>query len=107
MSFATDVRDELLSLNMKLNLFEYGLPVNGQITDVKSSKYWDENYKTMSTSEFERYKGGICWDYVFYQDYMLKKLGIQHMQRLKIYQQKILLIFLLLIIIHSLKHSKI
>lgn len=72
------VLDELLSLNMKLNLFEYGLPVNGQITDVKSSKYWDENYKTMSTSEFERYKGGICWDYVFYQDYMLKKLGIQH-----------------------------
>lgn len=70
--------DELLSLNMKLNLFEYGLPVNGQITDVKSSKYWDENYKTMSTSEFERYKGGICWDYVFYQDYILKKLGIQH-----------------------------
>lgn len=72
------ILDELLSLNMKLNLFEYGLPVNGQITDVKSSKYWDENYKTMSTSEFERYKGGICWDYVFYQDYMLKKLGIQH-----------------------------
>ena len=70
--------DELLSLNMKLNLFEYGLPMNGQITDVKSSKYWDENYKTMSTSEFERYKGGICWDYVFYQDYILKKLGIQH-----------------------------
>ena len=70
--------EELLSLNMKLNLFEYGLPVNGQITDVKSSKYWDENYKTMSTSEFERYKGGICWDYVFYQDYILKKLGIQH-----------------------------
>ena len=70
--------EELLSLNMKLNLFEYGLPVNGQITDVKSSKYWDENYKTMSTSEFEQYKGGICWDYVFYQDYILKKLGIQH-----------------------------
>lgn len=70
--------DELLSLNMKLNLFEYGLLMNGQITDVKSSKYWDENYKTISTSEFERYKGGICWDYVFYQDYILKKLGIQH-----------------------------
>lgn len=70
--------EELLSLNMKLNLFEYGLPMNGQITDVKSSKYWDENYKTMYTSEFERYKGGICWDYVFYQDYILKKLGIQH-----------------------------
>ena len=72
------ILDELLSLNMKLNLFEYGLPMNGQITDVKSSKYWDENYKTMSISEFEQYKGGICWDYIFYQDYMLKRLGIQH-----------------------------
>lgn len=68
----------LMNLNTKLNLYEYGLPVNGVITDVTSGEYYDKNYKSLSPKEFDTYKGGICWDYVRYQDAYLTKKRVRH-----------------------------
>lgn len=68
----------LMNLNTKLNLYEYGLPINGVITDVTSADYYDKNYKSLSPKEFDTYKGGICWDYVRYQDAYLTKKRVRH-----------------------------
>ena len=68
----------LMNLNTKLNLYEYGLPINGVITDVTSAEYYDKNYKSLSPKEFDTYKGGICWDYVRYQDAYLTKKRVRH-----------------------------
>ena len=52
----------------KLNKFKYGLPgKDGKIHHVKSSKEYDEKYRFLTPEEFEKYGGGICWDYVEYE----------------------------------------
>lgn len=55
--------------------FKYGIPVNGEIKNVSSSDYYDKNYKSLSPEEFEKYKGGICWDYVEWEEGYLKAYG--------------------------------
>ena len=44
-----------MNLNTKLNLYEYGLPINGVITDVTSADYYDKNYKSLSPKEFDTF----------------------------------------------------
>ena len=34
----------ILNLNLRLNMYEYGIPINGIITDVSSMEYYDKNY---------------------------------------------------------------
>lgn len=70
------ILNKLLKFNAKLNLFEYGIPVNGTIRDVNSVKNFDKKYKYLSPEEFKKYKGGICWDYVAYQTDFLSKNNI-------------------------------
>lgn len=68
----------ILNLNLRLNMYEYGIPIDGIITDISSMEYYDKNYKSLSPKEFDDLKGGICWDYVRYQDYYLSKYDITH-----------------------------
>lgn len=71
-----NILNTLLKFNAKLNLFEYGIPVNGIIRDVDSAGSYARNYKYLSPNEFKKYNGGICWDYVAYQSDFLSKHNI-------------------------------
>ena len=51
----------------KIRYFEYGIPVDGTIKPVPSADYFVKNYHFLKPEEFEKYKGGICWDYVEYE----------------------------------------
>lgn len=59
-------------LNKVLNRFDYGFINKGK--KVKSEK----DYRSLSPSEFIKYKCGICWDYCTYEDYWFKKHGYSH-----------------------------
>lgn len=57
----------------ELKKYKYGIIIDGKIKQNPSEKdFWD-NYKTLTISEFEKYKCGTCYDYVAYQmDYFKK-----------------------------------
>lgn len=58
-----------------LKSYKYGIPIDGKITNVESSEYYDKHYKLLSPDEFEKYGGGICWDYVEWEEQYLKDCG--------------------------------
>ena len=59
--------DKILKLNDRLNAYEYMVPNNGNpITHIKNDDFI-KYYVLLSPNEFEKYKGGICWDYVAYE----------------------------------------
>ena len=61
------VFDKILKLNDRLNEYEYMVPNNGNpITHIKNDDFI-KYYVLLSPNEFEKYKGGICWDYVAYE----------------------------------------
>ena len=61
------VFDKILKLNDRLNDYEYMIPNNGNpITHIKSDDFI-KYYVLLSPNEFEKYKGGVCWDYVAYE----------------------------------------
>lgn len=61
------VFDKILKLNDRLNDYEYMVPNNGNpIAHIKSDDFI-KYYVLLSPNEFEKYKGGICWDYVAYE----------------------------------------
>ncbi|MCK9198719.1 MAG: hypothetical protein M0P49_03870, partial [Bacilli bacterium] len=66
--------NEVIKLNKKLNEYEYGFIVDGKITD-DFENFW-RDYRTISPKDFEKNKGGVCWDYVEYQNTQLTKMGL-------------------------------
>ena len=68
----------LMNLNDELNIYEYGIPIHGQIADIQSYEFCNDNYKSLSINEFEKNKGGLCWDYTKYYDFKLNEFGIEH-----------------------------
>lgn len=61
------VFDKILKLNDRLNDYEYMIPNNGNpITHIKNDDFI-KYYVLLSPNEFEKYKGGVCWDYVAYE----------------------------------------
>lgn len=61
------VFDKILKLNDRLNDYEYMVPNNGNpITHIKNADFI-KYYVLLSPNEFEKYKGGVCWDYVAYE----------------------------------------
>lgn len=59
--------DKILKLNDRLNNYEYMVPNNGNpITHIKNDDFV-KYYILLSPNEFEKYKGGVCWDYVAYE----------------------------------------
>ena len=59
--------DKILKLNDRLNNYEYMVPNNGNpITHIKNDDFV-KYYILLSPNEFEKYKGGVCWDYVEYE----------------------------------------
>ena len=58
----------ILEFNRRMNSMEYILPINGKIiVEIKMQDY--DNYKTLTRNEFIKYNGGVCFDYVMYEDW--------------------------------------
>ena len=66
-----------MDLNKRLNSYGYGVPVNGQLVELDGPEFANA-YRTMSVPEFEKYKGGVCWDYARYQHMYLQYRGIRN-----------------------------
>ena len=60
--------------------FEYGIPIDGDLTTVTSAKEFDENYRFLSPDDFEKYGGGVCWDFVEWGAKFLRNKGIKFHQ---------------------------
>ena len=62
-----DILKEIFEFNKTLNSYEYIIPNNGNIiTHIKNDDFM-KYYKVLSPAEFEKYHGGVCWDYVIYE----------------------------------------
>ena len=64
-----DVSD-LIMLNKKLNNFQYGIIDRNKL--IRSSVSNLLKYRVAAPSIFERLRGGICWDFVVYQEKILR-----------------------------------
>lgn len=61
-----NVLQEIIDFNNKLNTFNYGMPIKGKIY-ISFTNEVIKKYRTLSPEEFEKYKCGICWDFVHYE----------------------------------------
>ena len=55
-------------LNKFLNKFDYGFIINGKKVDAKNGN----DYRSLSPSDFIKYRCGVCWDYCAYENYWFK-----------------------------------
>lgn len=69
----TDILPAIIDLNKRLNTFGYGLYVNGKYRPHSTSEDYDKYYRVTSPQEFEKQRGGICWDYAEYTATWLTK----------------------------------
>ena len=72
----SNIPDDIIRLSEELNNYQYGYLVNGKIeTDMES---FFDNYKSLTIKDFEKYKVGVCWDYVHYEANWFKAHGYKY-----------------------------
>ena len=61
------ILEKIKAFNKELCTYEYVIvqPDGKKVENIKKESF--KNYKILSPSEFKKYKGGICWDYVTYE----------------------------------------
>lgn len=70
--YPEEVPQDIINLLRQLNSYDYGfVKKNGE--KVKGMKNFFEDYRSLTISEFEKYKIGVCWDYVHYEADWFKK----------------------------------
>lgn len=71
-----NIPDDIIRLSEELSNYQYGYLVNGKIeTDMES---FFDNYKSLTIKDFEKYKVGVCWDYVHYEANWFKVHGYKY-----------------------------
>ena len=68
-----EVPDDIIDLLKRLNSYDYGYIKDGK--KVNGMENFFNDYRSLTISEFERYKIGVCWDYVHYEANWFKKHG--------------------------------
>lgn len=63
------------SLYNHIKDYKYGIPVDGKLQN-GSAEWWEKHYHLLSPEEFEKYKGGVCWDCVEYMRSKFQEQGI-------------------------------
>lgn len=63
-------------LHKEWSKFGYGIPINGKLTNVSSAEEFCNNYRFLSPEDFEKYKGGVCWDFVEWGAKFLRRKGV-------------------------------
>lgn len=63
-----DILEKIKKFNKELCTYEYIIvkPNGKVVTKIKQDDF--KNYNILSPSKFKRYRGGICWDYVVYEN---------------------------------------
>lgn len=61
------IMNKIVEFNDKLNQYEYIIIGNGKVITRIKSEDFSKYYKYMRPKDFEKYNGGICWDYVMYE----------------------------------------
>ena len=70
-----DMKEEKIkSLNDELNKWKYAVVIDGKVITDPNKADWSK-YKTHPINVMDKYKAGVCWDYVNYQHNMFKKNG--------------------------------
>ena len=64
------IPQDIRNLNNTLNKYKYGVLINNrvEVNDIDFGKY-----RTLKIEEFEKYKVGVCWDFVNYEAYWFSK----------------------------------
>ena len=60
---------------LELKNFKYGIVKDGKLSTNNSIEDYNKYYKFMTLDEFEKYRGGICYDYVEWEESYLKEHG--------------------------------
>lgn len=63
---STELMD-IVAFNKATNNMEYILPNGGNIITRISEEDYYKYYRLLSPEDFEKYNGGVCWDYVLYE----------------------------------------
>lgn len=74
--YPEEIPEEITDLLKRLNSYDYGFVKNGR--KIHGMNNFFEDYKSLSVSEFEKYKIGVCWDYVHYEADWFKKHGYKY-----------------------------
>lgn len=65
--------NRIKEFNKELKAYDYGIPdKNGKINNMAPKEFF-KNYRLMSPMEFQKNKGGVCWDFCQYEDWYFKK----------------------------------
>ena len=75
-TYPKEIPDEIIELLKRLNTYDYGYIKNGK--KIKGMENFFDDYKSLTISEFEKYKIGVCWDYVHYEAYWFDKHGYKY-----------------------------
>ena len=69
--------EKIKEFNKELCVYEYIIvkPDGSVISQIKSDSFKD--YLILSPSQFKRFKGGICWDYVVYEANKFGSFGVK------------------------------
>ncbi len=59
----------------ELKNFKYGIVKDGKLSTNNSIEDYNKYYKFMTLDEFEKYRGGICYDYVEWEEAYLRDHG--------------------------------
>ena len=66
-----DIPEDIKDLSKQLSSYKYGYVVSGQPR--YSMEDFSDDYHSLSIKEFEKYKVGVCWDYVHYEAWWFNK----------------------------------
>lgn len=74
-----NIPKEILDFSKELNSkYKYGVVKNGKVlTDLSNFDFF-EDYKSLSLSDFEKYRVGVCWDYCHYEANWFKDHGYRY-----------------------------
>lgn len=72
----TNIPKDIAKFSQRLNKeYKYGVVVNSKpVVNLNNFDFF-KDYKSLSVSEFERYKTGVCWDFVHYEADWFRNTG--------------------------------
>lgn len=74
----TGVPSDILDFNKELNKYDYGVLINGKVETNMDNINFSQDCRTISVSDFAKYKAGVCWDYVNYEAKWFKSHGYEY-----------------------------
>ena len=81
-NYPDNLPEDIKKFNKYLNTnYKYGVIHNGKIitgNELEDNFNFYDDYRSLSISEFEKYKTGVCWDYVHYEAKWFKDHGYKY-----------------------------